>query len=167
VGHWRDASATRHASRGGFSLLEMMVAMVVVGILVAIAAPSYQRAIDQSRADIAAANLRAIWAAERLFWLENHSYTQDLSKLQTLGLLDVALPIGDPGATPPPGKYWDVWYWYQVTPGTDPTASFTAKANAATYAQNSGWTSNVVIDETGTISGSVSNGTVAITPGFQ
>jgi Tfp pilus assembly protein PilE len=145
----------------------MMVAMVVVGVLVAIAAPSYQRAIDQSRADIVAANLRAIWAAERLFWLENHTYTTDLANLQTLGLLDKTLPTNDPGAAPPAGKYWDVWYWYQVTPGTDPTASFTATANAATYAQNAGWTSNIAIDETGAISGTVSASNVTITPGFQ
>jgi prepilin-type N-terminal cleavage/methylation domain-containing protein len=159
-----DGRSGRHA---GFSLLEMIIVVVVIGVLVTIAAPSYQKAVDQSRVDIAAANLRAIWAAERLFWLENHTYTADLSQLQSLGLIDRAVPIANPGSTPAPGKYWETWYWFQVTLGSDPTASFTATANAAGYAQSAGWTSTVTIDETGTLTGTVSSPRVSITPGFQ
>ncbi len=86
--HGRDARATRRrAWRSGFSLLEMMVVLLVVGILVAIAAPSYQRAMDQSRTDIAAANLRAIWAAQRIYWLEYQVYT-DKATLESAGILD-------------------------------------------------------------------------------
>ena len=75
----------------GFSLVEVMVVLTILGILIAMAVPRYTRAIEQSRADIAAANLRAIWSAERLYWLENRVYTADLNRLQTLGLLDSAV----------------------------------------------------------------------------
>jgi Tfp pilus assembly protein PilE len=81
--------------------MELMVVVTIVGVLAAMAMPSYRLAIRQSRADIAAANLRAIWAAERLYWLEYHSYTDKLNKntpstigvvsLVELGLLDSAM----------------------------------------------------------------------------
>ncbi len=72
----------------GYTLVEVMVVITVIGILTGLAAPSYWRAVEQSRADIAAANLRAIWVAERLYWLDHHVYAADLATLRTLGLLD-------------------------------------------------------------------------------
>ena len=51
-----------------------------------------------AQADVAGANLRAIWAAERLYWLESHTYTDKLQAqpssppgLVDLGLLEPAL----------------------------------------------------------------------------
>src|SRR5437870_2575805 len=73
---------------GGFSLMEVMIVLTVMGVLIAMAAPTFQRALEQSRADVAGANLRAIWSAERLYWLENHNYSGDLSELKSLGLID-------------------------------------------------------------------------------
>jgi prepilin-type N-terminal cleavage/methylation domain-containing protein len=94
------------AQRRGFSLLELMMVVTIIGILVAMAAPSYLQAVRQSRADIAAANLRAIWAAERLYWLEYHTYTEKLNanssatigvvSLVELGLLDAELFTSGP-----------------------------------------------------------------------
>ena len=66
----------------GFSLVEVMVVLTVIGVLIALSVPSYQRAVEQARADVAVANLRAIWSAERLFWIEHHPYTADLSALR-------------------------------------------------------------------------------------
>jgi Tfp pilus assembly protein PilE len=104
--------------------------MVVVGILVAISAPSYQKAIEQSRTNIAAANLRAIWAAQRLYWLENHSYTPAIAPpssapaLITMGLVDPALPTASNKVT-----YQNGGYYYEITNASD--ATFTAKATRA------------------------------------
>ena len=135
------------AGRGGFSLLEMIIVVVVIGVMVTIAAPSYRRAVQQSRVDIAGANLRAIWAAERLFWLQNQTYTNDLSQLQALGLLDPKLPITDQTAD---NQYWDTYFWYTVTLGSTPN-TFTANANV----EPSRGTSNLQIDQTGTLQGNV------------
>ncbi len=73
---------------GGFSLIETMIVLTVIGIMVAISAPSYNRAVEQMRADVAASNLRSIWSAERVYWLENQAYATDLSQLTALSLLD-------------------------------------------------------------------------------
>jgi len=87
----------RRAASRGFTLTEMMVVLLIVSIVATMCVPTFQRAVEQSRADIAAANLRAIWAAERVYWLEYHAYTSDsgtnaqLQQLQQLGVLDPAI----------------------------------------------------------------------------
>ena len=166
------ATAVPPSARSGFTLVELLVVVVIIGIMAAMAVPSLQRAIEQSQADVAAANLRAIWAAERLYWLEYHAYTTDLAphtppqptSLVDLGLLDAILPSADPGASIPVGNYWGNWYWYQVTLGTDPTSLFSASAIPAQY---TGWTGSLTIDNNGTISGTVSGQNINITPGCQ
>jgi len=116
-------------SRGGFSLLEMMVVLVVIGILVGIAAPSYQRAMDKSRTDVAAANLRAIWAAQRIYWLEYQAYANK-DTLELVGVLDPKIDS-------------DPTFDYAVTP-IDPT-HFQAWATP----KNALWTGSYKLDETG------------------
>ena len=135
----------------GFSLVEVMVVLTVIGILVAMALPSYERALEQSRANIATANLRAIWSAERFYWLENRAYTADLTILQTSGLLDPQVVLATSG------------YVYSV-PAAD---SNTMTANA-TRTGSARWSGAYQIDETGLISGSVeAAGQTPMTPGFQ
>jgi prepilin-type N-terminal cleavage/methylation domain-containing protein len=159
----------RRPARRAFTLVEMMVVAALIGILAAMAAPSYQRAIEQARADVAAANLRAIWAAERLYWLENHTYTTNLSKSQPpsslpglveLGLLDKTLPLDSTSATYKTGGYY-------YTIDSNPTSTtFTARA---THMTDSQWSGSFTIDQNGVIppQNSVTDGTCAITPGFQ
>lgn len=86
-------TAARPATRNGFTLVELMIVLTIVAVLAAMSIPTFSRAIEQSRADIAAANLRAIWSAERLYWLEYHDYTtaSHLPTLRDLGLLDAAV----------------------------------------------------------------------------
>jgi prepilin-type N-terminal cleavage/methylation domain-containing protein len=77
-----------------FTLVELMVALSIIAIMVVICAPGFERAIEQSRVDVAAANLRAIWAAQRLYWLEYHTYagsgdpSKGIEQLLATGLLD-------------------------------------------------------------------------------
>ena len=132
----------------GFTLTELMVTIAIIGILVGISAPYFGQALEQSRADFAVANLRAIWAAQRLFWLENHAYAADLGTLETLGLIDSLL---DP--TTPTGEY-------TYTTASDGSAT-------ATRATGMSWEGSFTIDQNGTTGGSVSAGTTTITPGFQ
>ena len=68
--------------------MEMMLVLTIMGVVLAMSAPTFNRSIEQSHADIAGANLGAIWTAERLYWLENQTYTNDLAELESLGLLD-------------------------------------------------------------------------------
>ncbi|MFY8118999.1 MAG: type IV pilin protein [Roseateles sp.] len=54
------AQAIGPAAQTGFTLVELMIALVVAGILAAVAIPSYARLIDRSRAKDAAADLSAL-----------------------------------------------------------------------------------------------------------
>src|SRR4051794_10467781 len=84
-----DRSRTR---RRGYSLMEVAVVVTLMSVILSMTAPSFQRAVETTRADLAAANLRALWAAERFYWLEYRTYTDDLSRLAALGLLDPQVP---------------------------------------------------------------------------
>jgi prepilin-type N-terminal cleavage/methylation domain-containing protein len=146
---WMDLSARRGKSRPGFSLLEIMMVLTMIGVLLAMSAPSFQRATEQAQADIAAANLRAIWAAQRFYWLENRRYTLDLAQLQDL--LDPSIP----GASTP--------YAYSIKLADSTT--FTA---TATRTGSSMWTGQLTIDQTGMVSGFIqASGENNIVPGFQ
>ena len=142
----------------GFTLTELMVTVMMIGIMAAITVPSYRQAIEQSRADVAGSTLRAIWAAERLYWLGNQTFTNDLGLLKgDLGLLDPKLSTAEPAGS---SEYWNSYYWYDVTLNYDSASppnviGFEAKAHAANY---TGRTSTLKIDESGEISGNVSGG---------
>ena len=145
-------SSARRPRPSGFTLTELMVTVTIMGVLVGMSVPYFGRALEQSRADFAVANLRAIWAAQRLYWLENHAYTADLPTLRTLKLLD---PLLDP--TTPTCEYT-----YSIT-----SAGSNAFEAKATRAAGTGWTGWFTIDQDGTTGGSLSAGTTTITPGFQ
>ena len=142
----------RHRSRReGFSLVEVMIVLVVIGVLVSFAIPRYDRAVEQSRADVAVANLRAIWSAQRMYWLENHAYTADLSTLSNAGLLDASILAVGAG------------YSYAVP--TADASSFTATASRS---GNSQWNGTLSINENGSVSGVLqSAGNRDIVPAYQ
>jgi prepilin-type N-terminal cleavage/methylation domain-containing protein len=148
------AGATRsecrpRTRRRGMSLIEIMLVLLIIGVLLASVAPSFRRSLEQSHADIAAANLRSIWTAERLYWLENRTFCDSLSTLQSLDLVDATIVAA---AEP---------YGYSLS--ADAT-TFTAEA---TRAGSNVWSGNLAIDETGAVTGSVSNGRgTTIEPGF-
>jgi prepilin-type N-terminal cleavage/methylation domain-containing protein len=133
--HRRPDSTLRNA----YSLVEVVVVVTVISILIAIAVPTYGVAIEQAQADMAAANLRAVWTAERLYWLENRTYTTDLSALESSA------------------------YSYRVSAAD--ASTFTA---SATRTGSQRWTGAFTIDQTGTVSGSLqASGMTPIVPGFQ
>ena len=137
--------------RLGWSLLEVVVVLTVMGIFISMSAPSFHRSLEQSRADIAAANLRAIWSAERIYWLEYRNYTDDLSELDSLGLLDPSIVLATD------------FYVYSV-----PSADSTTLSATATRTGSTRWTGELVIDETGVVSGAIqATGQADILPGFQ
>jgi prepilin-type N-terminal cleavage/methylation domain-containing protein len=147
-------NADRPPPRRGFTLVELMVVMAIVGVMVAMSAPSFERAIEQSRADIALANLRAVWAAERLYWLEYHKYTSDIGSLRTLGVLDTSIP------TDPSDSVGG--YSYSVT-----VDAATEETNVTATATRAGTGTGFTINETGESSGTVTISGFSITPGFQ
>lgn len=130
--------ACQRARRRGFTLTEVTVVMTMAGVLTAMSVPSFRRSMERSRADLAAAQLQSIWAAQQLYWLENRTYATDLSSLNSLGLLDSSI-TGSQGA-----------YSFQIT-----------SANAATFAASATrrgsevWSGTVTIDQAGAVSGTI------------
>jgi prepilin-type N-terminal cleavage/methylation domain-containing protein len=122
----------------GYTIVEMMVVLTMMGVLLSIAAPSFHQALEQSRFDLAAANLRSVWSAERLYWLENRVYASDLNTLMTAGLIDPSMLSNT-----------QFYSWAISSPdGTTFTASAT-RINSTT------WTGTLTIDQTGTLTGSL------------
>ena len=137
--------------RGGVSLLEVVLVLTVIGILVSMSAPSFHRTIQQSHADVSGANLSAIWTAQRLYWLENHSYANDLTELENVGLLDPTIVAGT------------ARYSYAVTSADDSTFTATATRTGSTR-----WSGQFEVHENGVLSGAVqASGQNDIVPGFQ
>ena len=136
----------------GFTLVEIMVVLVVLGILVSMGVPKFQQSLEQSRADVAGANLRAIWSAQRLYWLQNRTYAPDLNTLLSASLIDPTLTT----ATAP--------YSYQVGGYTGSWFTATATRSGSSY-----WSGSYTIAADGTFSGSVqtSSGSPTLVPGFQ
>ncbi len=67
--------------KSGFSLIELMITVVIVGILSAIAYPSYVNYVAQStRSDGLAAIMRVANLQEQ-FYLDNRQYTADMTAL--------------------------------------------------------------------------------------
>ncbi|HSW17648.1 MAG TPA: type IV pilin protein [Ramlibacter sp.] len=72
----------------GFTLIELMIAIAVVGILMAIAYPSYTSAQIKNRRATAQAVLMDISQRQQQYLLDNRSYSD------TVAALNVSVPTG-------------------------------------------------------------------------
>jgi prepilin-type N-terminal cleavage/methylation domain-containing protein len=59
----------------GFTFIELIIVITIIGLLVAIAVPSYIRIRDNSRLSVIYSNLRTIEHAKSEWALENHKTT--------------------------------------------------------------------------------------------
>ena len=84
-------SSTRQA---GFTLVELMIVVIIVGILAAVAVPMYTGATDKSRATECVAALGTIRSAMRNYYAEHVTYANanftDGSEIVSSGILEVA-----------------------------------------------------------------------------
>lgn len=62
---------------GGFSLVELLVVVLIVGILSAISIPQYNKSVETSKAESAASTLTMIGQAQRMFQLDSGSYVSN------------------------------------------------------------------------------------------
>jgi len=126
----------------GFTLVELSVAMVIICLLMTMAAPNFRLAIEEARANAASANLRAIWSAQRAYWLEHRTFSDSLTALQSLDLIDAAVAES---ATNPKAVYV-----YQIVAAD--AGAFSARA----LRNSSGvWVGQIEIDEEGRVTGAI------------
>ena len=60
--------------RGGFTLIELMVVVLILGLLTFLIVPQYMRTIESSKADDAAGIVKMIGTANRMFYVDRNQY---------------------------------------------------------------------------------------------
>ncbi len=71
----------RHDSHAGFTLIELMIAVVIVGILLAVALPAYQNSMQKGRRSDAMSALQDAANRQEQFMLDRSTYTKDMTDL--------------------------------------------------------------------------------------
>jgi type IV pilus assembly protein PilE len=78
----------------GFTLTEVMIVVVIIGVLAAIAWPSYQAQVRESKRSDAHNALTTIAAQQERFFSDNNAYTADLQNLGYNSATNVPTPEG-------------------------------------------------------------------------
>jgi prepilin-type N-terminal cleavage/methylation domain-containing protein len=81
-------------NQGGFTLVELMIVVIIVGILAAVAIPMYQGATERAKASEAVAALGTIRGAMRVYYAEHGTYVNanfiDGAQVTAGSVLDVS-----------------------------------------------------------------------------
>lgn len=77
----------------GFTLIELMVVVVILGILAAVVVPRVMDRPDQARISATQTNIRAIRSALDMYKLDNHVYPTTDQGLQALTEKPAAQPV--------------------------------------------------------------------------
>lgn len=94
-------------ARGGFSLIEIVIVLAIVGIVTAIAIPAYQNYVDRSNVKLCIRNIRLLEQAIAAYQLENMRLPNSLDEVGPVDLLGTngstvrqAPPLRDPWGNP-------------------------------------------------------------------
>jgi len=77
-------SRTGKTVQGGFTLIEIMVVVIIIGILVAMVAPQVMGRIDQAQVTRVQSDLRAVENALKCYRLDNFAYPTSEQGLEAL-----------------------------------------------------------------------------------
>ena len=69
------------SSPRGFSLIEIMIVVVIIGILATLGYPRLQRYLVSSRQTEAKTNMMAIYSAQKIYYASNQKYADSLNQL--------------------------------------------------------------------------------------
>ncbi|MEW4568904.1 prepilin-type N-terminal cleavage/methylation domain-containing protein [Tautonia sp. JC769] len=159
------ASSSRgpRPSRSGSTLVELMIVALLIGIFASMAIPSYRSSVEQARVDMAAANLRTLWAAERFFFLNERYYTTDTDDLIAYGVFKSSEISGaSPGG--PFLMYSDPSFTYRIVLQPN-NGDFRA---TATRSAGSAFHGVLTIDAAGVVTGEINDTHGrAVRPGFR
>jgi prepilin-type N-terminal cleavage/methylation domain-containing protein len=77
--------------RRGFSLIELLIVMVIIGILVAILGPSWKNTVGKANTSALRHDLHNLVIAEEQYFYENQLYTNDMTALKFQGTKNVGV----------------------------------------------------------------------------
>ena len=100
---------SRRDDEEGFTLIELMVVVLIIAILIAIAIPTFLGARQRAQDRAAQSDLRNALTAEKTFYTDGESYTNDAT---ALGSIEPSLKWGTDNTTGP------VVTWAAATSGT-------------------------------------------------
>lgn len=84
---WQPIRPTRHhPSTSGFTLIEMMVVTIIMGLLAAIALPAFLNQVQKAHQAKATAQIGAVNRAQQAYRLSNPTFAN------TLAVLDIGIP---------------------------------------------------------------------------
>lgn len=124
-----EALRRLHREEKGFTLIELVIVLAVIGILVAIGIPVYNNVMLKAAQKAHDANLRTIDSAVQQYLMGEDGYPADIDALKSEGYLDeipdvpeflIGVPVADGGLG---GTKGDVISYTLVTEGTVPWAS--------------------------------------------
>lgn len=80
----RSGAARRHGQQQGFSLIEIMVVLVIMGLLISIVAPTVLNRADDARVQKAQADFKAIETSLKIYRLDNYVYPTSEQGIEAL-----------------------------------------------------------------------------------
>jgi prepilin-type N-terminal cleavage/methylation domain-containing protein len=81
-------------ARPGFTLIELMVVVLVIGLLAAIAIPRYGRTKDKAFVATMTSDLRSLATAQGAYFADHETYTTSLPAAQHRSSAGVTITIG-------------------------------------------------------------------------
>ena len=79
----------------GFTLVEILIVVVIIGILAAIAVPTYFSYVERGYASDAKVQIKNIYENSKLYYSENDGFPEDVLQEPPGDLLGALLPVAD------------------------------------------------------------------------